>query len=296
MSDAATLPAPAVIATENDHRASDGATLFSRHWSSAEADAGRAAAIVVMHGYAEHCGRYRELAEFLVRAGHPVAAIDARGHGHSPGQRGHIDSYDRYVDDLHGFATAVHERYPNRALVVLGHSNGGLTALRMVETRPAIANSLILTSPLVALRPSHMPLARGPAGILAKFIGKLPLPNGLKTKELTHDPAILAAHRSDPLINSSSTARWYISVLDAMSDALASLEAVRLPVLVFEADSDPIVLPQAITRMYEALPSSDKELVVCVDSFHELLNEIGREQTYRRITAWLAARDHGAAA
>ena len=295
MSDAAALRESTVLSTESEYRADDGCALFTRHWSSQKADAGSGAAVVLMHGYAEHSGRYRELAECLVRAGHPTHAIDARGHGRSPGQRGHIDHFQRYVDDLHGFANSVRQRSPARSLVVLGHSNGGLTALRMLETRPAIADALILSSPLVALRPAHMPMPRNVAAFFAKIIKRLPLLNGLKASELSHDPAILAAHRSDRLNHRWSTAIWYVEVLDAMVEAKAQLDAIRLPVLVLAADSDPIVVPDAITRMYEALPSSDKELVVCVNSYHELLNEVGRELTYRRIVDWLAAHAHASA-
>jgi alpha-beta hydrolase superfamily lysophospholipase len=59
-------------------------------------------------------------------------------------------------------------------------------------------------------------------------------------------------------------------------------------VLAIEADSDPIVLPQAITRVYDGMASTDKELVICKNAFHEVLNEVGREETYRRIAIWLA--------
>jgi acylglycerol lipase len=281
--------AASVLSTETQHRASDGCELFVRQWSSQAADGGTDALVVIMHGYAEHCGRYREFAEFLVQAGHPVAAIDARGHGRSPGQRGDIEHYEQYVDDLHGFALAMRQRYPNRKLIVLGHSNGGLTALRMIQSRPPVTDGLILTSPLVELRPDHRPVPRWFAYILVKLIGRVPLPNNLKPRDLTHDQAILAAHELDPLNHKVTTARWYVAVLNAMDQAWARMKDVRLPTLVMEADQDPIVVPDAITRAYGAIGSNDKELVVCVDSFHELLNEVDRAKAYSKIAGWLSA-------
>jgi lysophospholipase len=289
MSDAASLNEPVVLATESTHRASDGCKLFVYRWSSRQADAGRGAVVALLHGYAEHSGRYREVAEFLVGSEHPVMAVDARGHGRSPGPRGHIDSYERYVDDAHGFALSVRQQYPNRPLVVLGHSNGGLTALRMVQTRPAVADALVLTCPLVELRRSHQPVPLPVASLLSKWIGWLPLPNGLKPSELTHDEAILEIQRRDPLNHKVSTPRWYVSTMHAMQQSMASLNAVQLPVLVVGADSDPIVQPEGVRRMYEGLASTDKELVVCSNAFHEVLNEIGRERTYRTIGAWIDA-------
>jgi acylglycerol lipase len=291
MSDAASLTESAVIATESTHRANDGCKLFVYGWSSREADTSSGAVVVVLHGYAEHCGRYREVAEFLVRAGHPVTGFDARGHGRSPGQRGHIENFERYVDDLHGFVTATRQQHPNRPLLVLGHSNGGLTALRMVQTRPGSADSLVLTCPLVALQESQKAVPMWLASILSAVVGRLPVPNGLKPTDLTHDPAILEIQQRDPLNHKLTTPRWYVSTTHAMAQAMANLSAVRLPVLVVEADSDPIVLPAGVTRMYEGLASTDKELVVCANAFHEVLNEVGRERTYQKIGAWIAAHD-----
>jgi alpha-beta hydrolase superfamily lysophospholipase len=39
--------------------------------------------VVITHGYAEHCGRYHELANVIVGAGWAVLTYDCRGHGHS---------------------------------------------------------------------------------------------------------------------------------------------------------------------------------------------------------------------
>jgi alpha-beta hydrolase superfamily lysophospholipase len=284
MSDAAT----AVFQTESQYRASDGENLHSYRWSSREADASAKAIVVMMHGYGEHCGRYREFAQFLVRAGYLTCGFDARGHGQSPGQRGHIAHFERYVDDLQGFVLEQRRRYPSTPLVLLGHSNGGLIALRTVQTRRPVPDALIVVSPLVALRPKHKPVPRWLAVILSSFASRLPLPSGLGREELTHDTKILDVHRNDKLNHGRSTPGWYVAATGAMQQVFASLDTIRLPVLAIEADSDPIVLPQAITRLYNGIASTDKELVVCKNSFHEVLNEVGRDETYRRIATWLA--------
>jgi alpha-beta hydrolase superfamily lysophospholipase len=223
-----------------------------------------------------------------VRAGHIAAGFDARGHGQSPGQRGHIASFDRYVDDLHGFLQEQRRQHPGLPLMLLGHSNGGLISLRTVQTRRPLPDGLIVSSPLVALQPKHRPVPRWLAVMLSSVASRLPLPNGLDRNELTHDPAKLEAHRNDKLCHGRSTPSWYVAATGAMQQVFAGLDSIRLPVLAIEGDKDPIVVPQAITRLYEGIASSDKELVICKNAFHEVLNEVGREETYRRITTWLA--------
>ena len=56
--------------------------------------------VVITHGYAEHCGRYREVAHVLVDAGWAALTYDVRGHGKSPGPRGHVDHFSTYLRDF----------------------------------------------------------------------------------------------------------------------------------------------------------------------------------------------------
>ena len=81
-----TTPSPGegVHVTEGFHTSWDGRELFCRHWTGPR-DSN--ATVVLMHGYAEHSGRYHHVATGLVEAGYDVRAIDARGHGRSPGVR-----------------------------------------------------------------------------------------------------------------------------------------------------------------------------------------------------------------
>ena len=56
--------------------------------------------VLVTHGYAEHCGRYHEVAHVIVNAGWAVLSYDVRGHGKSPGERGYIDRFATYLGDF----------------------------------------------------------------------------------------------------------------------------------------------------------------------------------------------------
>src|SRR5678815_2318079 len=81
--------------------------------------------VVITHGYAEHCGRYRALAHVIVDAGWAVHAYDVRGHGQSPGERGYIEIFQTYLDDLRAMIDAARQLAPATApMVLLGHSHG----------------------------------------------------------------------------------------------------------------------------------------------------------------------------
>ncbi|MBC7973575.1 MAG: alpha/beta fold hydrolase, partial [Myxococcales bacterium] len=81
--------------------------------------------VLISHGYAEHCGRYHEVAHVIVNAGWAVLSYDVRGHGKSPGERGYIDRFSIYLDDLTAMHAAARALVaPSAPLILLGHSHG----------------------------------------------------------------------------------------------------------------------------------------------------------------------------
>jgi lysophospholipase len=283
-------PAQPVIESEDALNARDGTALHTYRWTSRSAEQQSAAVVLIAHGYGEYGRRYDRFARYLVSRGYPTYCFDARGHGFSPGQRGYIDSYERYVDDCTDIARDIARRYPQRALVLLGHSNGGLTMLRTVQRGETSASALVLTCPMLGLRRRHRPLSRGVAAVVSFLLPRLSLAAGIDKNELSHDTAINEAWSVDPMNHGKTTPRWYLGALDAMTQAHAEAAKVTLPLLAFTAELDPVVDSKAVAAFIERVPSSDRELLTVPGAFHEVLQEVDREQTFKRIGDWLAAR------
>ncbi len=108
-------------------RAADGLMLRGRWWHRAEPRG----AMLIAHGFGEHGGTYRRVAEALgASLDLDVVAVDLRGHGTSPGRRGIVRRYDELVDDLTSAMEWLVQREPGLPRFLLGHSNGGQVALR----------------------------------------------------------------------------------------------------------------------------------------------------------------------
>src|SRR6185436_12989156 len=107
--------------------ARDGTTLRLRHWRVATGEPW--AAMLMVHGLAEHCGRYEHVGAQLAATGIDVHGFDLRGFGGSGGRRAWIDRWSQHHDDLEERLLAVRSIAPNRPLVLHGHSMGGLIAL-----------------------------------------------------------------------------------------------------------------------------------------------------------------------
>lgn len=108
--------------------------LHLRHWLG-----GRGRPFLLVHGLASNARLWDEVAEVLVGAGHPVYAVDLRGHGDSDVP---ADGYDNatVVADLVEFAAVV----VLDGFIVAGHSWGGNLAVRLAAQFPQLVAGLVL--------------------------------------------------------------------------------------------------------------------------------------------------------
>src|SRR6185436_11887502 len=100
-----------------------------------EATAPRAA-VLGLHGWADHAGRWRDVGERFCAAGYSTYLLDLRGHGRSGGRRGHLSRFSQLLGDLQAFRRAVRRRHTETPQVLLAHSFGGFVALRYLDTQP----------------------------------------------------------------------------------------------------------------------------------------------------------------
>ena len=266
-----------------------GVRLFIRRWTATQP----IAAVLIVHGVGEHSGRYEPLAQALTRAGVAVFAYDLRGHGRSEGQRGHIDRFSDYLDDLDRAVawTRGHRPCP---LFLIGHSLGGLVVLHGTARTPALADGLILSSPACGLAVPVPGWQRALATLASAAWPALAMNRArVDSSYLSHDPAIGPAYVHDPLVHFRITARCYTEVVTRMRGAAAAAASVRWPALVFQAGDDHLVDANATRAMFERLASADKQLVRLEGWYHEVFNEVERARVIEQTLAWLHA--HAAA-
>ncbi|MBA2661892.1 MAG: alpha/beta hydrolase [Bradymonadaceae bacterium] len=263
----------------------DGLQIFWQSWSRDPSL--QRASVALMHGYGEHSSRYNHIAAALVRAGYNVMAIDARGHGRSTGARAHVTRYHDYVSDLAMLKRKLEGRWPQLPLFVLGHSNGGLIALRYALTQPTRIRGFVVTSPLVAIK-AEIPAAKAFAGtIMSKLWPSFSMPSGLNPDHVCQDSDVVSQYALDPLVLRVATARWFTETKLAGAELIAKAPQIDQPFLFLVAGNDAIVDPAAAERAFHRLGSRDRELEIYPDLFHEILNEKVWPDVVRRIIGWM---------
>ncbi|MBL8335836.1 MAG: lysophospholipase [Rhodoferax sp.] len=247
--------------------------------------------VLIVHGLGEHAWRYDHVAERLNSWGFAVRAYDQFGHGESMGQRGALPSEDRLLSDL---AEVVDEsRFRMSAstpLILLGHSMGGLVAGRFVAQARRPVQALVMSSP--ALDPGLNPFQKLLLAVLPRIAPDLRVGNGLDARFISHDPAVVAAYKADPLVHDRISARLALFIAQNGPATVAAAPAWTVPTLLMYAGDDRLVQPQGSRRFAQAAPP-DVVTARCFDGlYHEIFNELApqREQVFAELQRWLDAR------
>lgn len=263
----------------------DGTQLNETVWTAAEPRA----VVALLHGYGEHIARYDHVGRALAAAGITVYGCDLRGHGRSPGHRGHIDRFDQYLDDAHALVTRA--RAVGKPLFLLGHSNGGLIATQYVLRHPGGITGLVLSSPFFGIKLA-VPGVKVLAGRIASAVyPRLGLPSGLRGADVSRDPVVQADYDRDPLNNKNATARWFTETTAAQQSSYDRAGEITLPCLVLHGGGDRIADPVRTQSVAARFASVDKTVEILPGQFHEIFNEpeADRQKTLARVTAWILA-------
>lgn len=246
-------------------------------------------AVVLVHGTGEHHGRYEHVAAFLNQQGWDVYAGDLPGWGRSPGIRGHIDSFDDYLQRVREWtAFALQDSAGKRPVFLLGHSLGGLIATRFVQEEKLAREltGLILTSPCLALKLAVPAWKARVANLLDRVWPTLAIANGITPDMVSRDVAVQAAYKSDPLNYPKVSVRWFQELHKAMNMAFAQSGQLAVPVLVLQAGDDALVDADAVERFAEGI-QGNKTFRRLPGLRHEVLNEPEREDVLRQIGNWM---------
>ncbi len=281
--------ATAAIRHEEDaFDAADGLRIFEQRWLP-EGEA--KAHVAIVHGYAEHSGRYGYTGEALARLGYAVHALDLRGHGRSDGDRAYVRSFAEYLVDVRAFLARVDGRAGGRPAFLLGHSMGGaVVALILAVDHPTLRGALLSGT---AISPAPR-IARAIIALLGRIAPRLPLIR-LKASDVSRDPAVVEKYDNDPLV---SRGRIRAGLAAAMSRAIQRIErdapSITLPLLIMHGSADALANPAGSIALHERAGSADKTLKLYDGLAHEILNEPEKDQVIADIAAWLDARSGSA--
>ena len=263
-----------------------GLSLFRRTWCPAGPPR---AVLINIHGLGDHSGLYPALAEHFTARGIAVYAPDLRGNGRSPGQRGYVERWDEFREDLERFIAVVRQEEPDRPLFLLGNSLGGLIVLDYALHRPEGIRGVIAASPplgRVGVPAPLMALGR----VLSRVWPRFSVRTGMDLSGLARDPVVVETVLADPLFHRVGTARLSTEVVAAIERVQAAAPRFPLPLLVLHGSADRMVPPDGSRAFMARVGQPDRELREYPGAFHVLFADLDRERALTDVERWIAAR------
>jgi alpha-beta hydrolase superfamily lysophospholipase len=265
----------------------DGTMLYGRHWPGTNSRG----TLVISHGMGEHSGCYDEFASTVTAIPGlvDVVGFDYRGHGLSPGKRGVIRSYEDLVADLDAVTKWAATTWPRRPVFLLGHSNGGQVALREILEGGKKIRGLILSNPSLKLA-LDVPAWKLIVGhVLRRVAPQVTLSSPLLTEQMTRDASMYPAREADTLRHARVSAPLFFGMVEGGPIVLARAAEIHLPTLMILGGADAVVDSATSRQLFDHLGSTDKTLRLFPEMYHEPLNDLGRENVYAILIAWLQA-------
>jgi acylglycerol lipase len=261
-----------------------GVTIFVRSWRPASAPR---AVVVICHGVNSHSGQYVWAGEQLVAVGYAVFALDMRGRGQSDGERFYVEDVADYVADVANTIALAKSRNPGVPVFLLGHSAGGVvSATYTLDNQSQLAGFICESFAFQVPAPGFALAAiKG----LSHIAPRLPVLK-LKNEDFSRDPVAVATLNSDPLTaHEVQPAATVAALVRADEHLRESFPSVTLPVLIMHGTDDKATVCHGSQFFYDTAGSRDKTLRLYEGHYHDLLNDVGKEQVMADITGWIDA-------
>lgn len=273
---------------ETSYTTHDGIKLYLQAWMPDESKA----AVLLVHGLGEHSSRYVHLAERLVKIGISVFTFDGRGHGKSVKGKpnAYFKSYEDYLRDIDSLFRKVKSYVPGVPTFLYGHSmGGGLVAAYVLKYQPKTAG-VILSSPAIKEAEGTSQILIALSGIISKYLPKLKALK-LDATKISRNPKEVEKYLNDPLVYSDAIpARTGHQLLQMMRFIQNLGRYFESPLLLVHGSADELTNPKGSEMLFKKAKSTDKTLKIFPDGFHELINDLDKEEVLELIENWLKER------
>jgi len=267
-------------------RSHQGHTLRTLSW---EPEGEAQGVVVLVHGYAEHAGRYDALAKALTERQLAVEALEFPGHGRSQGRRGEVASFDGLVADLANFVDATGEVYGELPLGLFGHSMGGAVSAQLLALRPDSVKAAVLSAPYLRHGKPVPPVQAQAVRLLAGIAPRLGVQK-LDPGELSRIQGEVDAYRNDPLIHTGMVNARTAAQLLQGSKVLNEAQKIRVPLLIIHGTDDRVSHPGGSRELASRVASRDLTLELVEGGYHELLNDLEGNRLTELVADWLMSR------
>jgi len=262
--------------------------LYAQGWNPVQTKA----VVCIVHGFAEHSGRFAHVAERLGREGYAVLALDQFGHGRTEGPRGYSPSLDASLDSIRILLDEAETRFPGVPRFLYGHSMGGNMVINyLLRRKPNIAGA-VATAPWLKLGFDPPAIKLLLARIMKNIYPKWPEKADLDTSSLSRDKDEVRKYETDPLVHNTARAGTFFETYNAGKWALEHASELTVPLIILHGTDDKLIAHSGSQQFAAAAPKNLITFVSLPGYYHEIHNEPApdREKVFVEIINWLNSK------
>jgi alpha-beta hydrolase superfamily lysophospholipase len=243
------------------------------------------AILVFAHGFNSHSGYFQWSAEQLTGKQIEVYGIDFPGRGHSDGERYYMADYEQFVRELDKLVMIARSAHPGLPTFLLGHSAGGvLSSIYTLKHQDKLAGFICESFAFQLPAPDFAVAALRGLSHLFPHAHVLKL----KNEDFSRSKEAVDFMNNDPLIANEVQPTKTIQQLSLADERLKTeMIKVKLPLLILHGTADKATKPGGSQQFFANASSQDKTLKLYDGHYHDLLNDVGRENVMKDILDWL---------
>ena len=266
----------------------DGYKLYAQGWNPTQTKA----VVCIVHGFAEHSGRFAHVAERLGREGYAVLAIDQFGHGKSEGPRGYSPSLEASMDAIKNLLGEAEKRFPGVPKFLYGHSMGGNMVLNYLLRRKPNITGAVATAPWLKLGFDPPAFKLMLAKVMKNIYPKWPEKADLDTNVLSRDKEEVRKYETDPLVHNTARAGTFFDTYNAGQWAIDHASELTVPLIILHGTDDKLIAHRGSEAFVANAPKNLITFKSLPGYYHEIHNEPAaeREKVFVEIINWLNSK------
>ena len=269
-----------------------GSDIYYQSWHP-ETDS--KALLLIVHGLAEHCGRYMNIVNHFIPSGYSVYGLDQLGHGKSEGKRTYVERFEDFTDSLDHYLDIINESEPGKPIFLVGHSMGGLIGTIFVLDHQDDLAGAVISAPTVKISDNISRFTILAGKVFSALFPKLGLMQ-LDAEGVSRDRTVVQAYINDPLVyRGKMTSRLAAELLKAMQRVPSEAKRITLPIMIVQGAADRLVDPDGARMLYDLIGSSDRTIKIYDGLYHEVFNEPEHNQVLDDVKEWMERRLEGLA-
>lgn len=244
------------------------------------------AVVTLVHGLGGHSGVFQNVVDYLIPQGYEIYALDLRGHGRSSGQRGHINSWMEFREDLRAFLQQIRTERACCPYILWGHSLGGTIALDYALHSPNEIQGLVVTAPALG-KISISPIKLAMGRMMSQFVPRFSLKLGIQHNLGSRNSEVVSAYLQDPLRHDYGSARLATEFFATVDWIYQHASELKTPLLIMHGSADRVTLPEGSRAFFQRVIFADKEHREYPGSYHDLYVDVDYDEIFTDLATWL---------